>query len=63
MSNQNEVTRVLLRTRARELAQEELEQVSAAAGPPCFLTFTHQPKAGPPDRAVFARGGVEGWLG
>jgi len=46
MSNQNESTRVLLRAGARDLTQEELDQVSAADGPPCFMTFTHQPKGG-----------------
>jgi hypothetical protein len=46
MSNQNEMTRVLLRTNARELTQEELDQVSAAGSTPCLLTFTHQPKGG-----------------
>ena len=45
MSNQNETTRVLLRTNAREVTHEELDQVSAA-GTPCLLTFTHQPKGG-----------------
>jgi hypothetical protein len=46
MSNQNEKARVLLRNGARELTQEEIDQVNAAGDPPCFLTFTHLPKGG-----------------
>ena len=46
MSNRNEMTRVLLRANARELTQEELDEVYAAGSPPCFLPFTHLPKGG-----------------
>jgi hypothetical protein len=47
MSNQNKPGRVLNRMGARELNEEEIERVSAAAsGPPCRLTFTHLPKGG-----------------
>jgi len=46
MSNRNETTRVLLRANAREVTQEELDQVYAAGSLPCLLTFTHLPKGG-----------------
>ena len=42
----NENNRVLLRIGAREVTQEEIDQVSAGGGPPCRMTFTHLPKGG-----------------
>ena len=38
-------TRVLARNGAREITTEEMDQVNAS-GPPCRMTFTHQPKGG-----------------
>ncbi|HKR94575.1 MAG TPA: hypothetical protein VJW55_04400 [Candidatus Angelobacter sp.] len=46
MSIQTEDNRVLHRLGARELTQEELDSVSAAASGPCLMTFTHQPRGG-----------------
>ena len=45
MFSQHEDNRVLNRLGARELTREEMESVNAS-GPPCFMTFTHLPKAG-----------------
>ena len=52
MSNQVESNRVLNRIGARILTDEEIESVSAAAGPPCRLTFTHLPKGGSDEDTV-----------